>query len=151
MTNQIESSRKSVQAAINLRAALNAVRALAGDPDMKANQAEKVANGLLDAISPLAPLTPKPFLLTAPEGTPEEKPGILDALAIVLGRQTLTIDQIAKELQDRGWLPTTRIRYVSDILSRNSEGRGTNRFTRTRPGVYKVARERRKLVFQQRP
>lgn len=130
---------------------MNEIQQLAGQP-LTGNQAVKRAEDLLAAITPLAPLAPKPYLLTtSKETTSKETPNILDALAIVLGSQTLDLSQIAAALQERGWLPATprSIRYVSDLLSRNSEGHGTNRFTRVRRGTYKVARKR-KLVFQRK-
>lgn len=152
MTNQIASSRKAVQAAINLRSAMNDIQKLAGKT-LTGTQAVKYAEELLDAISPLAQLAPKPFLLAAPDAS-AEPPDILDALALVLGHQTLDIAQITKLLQDKDWLHHTAgrpVRYVSDLLSRNSEGKGTNAFTRIRRGVYKVARARPKLVYRANP
>jgi hypothetical protein len=146
--DEFEISRKNIQAAINLRAAMNEIQKLAGQP-LNGNQAVKRAEDLLGAIAPLAPLAPQPFLLSTSKADPKAAPEILDALAIVLGRQTLDIGQIAAALQERGWLPSTprSIRYVSDLLSRNSEGHGINRFTRVRRGAYKVTRKR-KLVFR---
>jgi hypothetical protein len=152
MTNQIVISRRAVTAAINLRSALAELQELAGKP-LTGTQAVKYADELLDAITPLAQLAPKPLLLTSSKA-PTEPPDILAALAVVLGNQTLDIAQITKLLQDQGWLHHTAgrpVRYVSDLLSRNSEGKGTNAFTRVRRGTYKVARPRPKLVYRAGP
>ncbi len=151
--NQIAISRKAVQVAINLRSAMNDIQKLAGR-QLTGTQAVKYAEELLDAISPLAQLAPKPFLLASSNSSSPEPPDTLAALAIVLGHQTLDVAQITKLLQDNGWLHHTAgrpVRYVSDLLSRNSEGKGTKAFTRVRRGTYKVARAKPRLVYQANP
>lgn len=138
--------------AISLKALLNEAREISGKP-LSPLQALRYAEQILESISPAPRLATEPRLLTSPDSS-NEPPDNLTAIAIVLGSQTLNVAQITKLLQDRGWLhnrSNRSIRYVSDLLSRNSQGKGTNRFVRIRPGVYKVAKARPRLVYRTGP
>jgi hypothetical protein len=150
--NQLESSRRAVQAAINLRAALTEIRELAGS-NITANQAEKNAEKLLESIAPLAPLAPQPYLLTTSKPSQStDSTSIVDCIAGVLGSRTMDVAQITAELQTLKKISSTRgIRYVGDILSRNSNGRGLNRFARVKAGTYKLVTPKKKLVFRTGP
>jgi hypothetical protein len=128
------------------------IQELAGHK-MSGTQALKYADSLLGTIEQAAKLTPKPLQLTG-QAAAQEPGDILTYLAQVLGDQTLDIAQITKLLQDNGWLRHTAgrpVRYISDLLSRNSQGKGTNSFTRVRRGTYRVARSRPKLVYRTGP
>ncbi len=150
----IATSQKALQAAINFRAAKNEMQKLAGGA-LTGNEADALTERLLATSDRIASLAPKPFMLSAPGGSeaPKDPPDTLSAIALVLGQQTLHTEQITKSLLDKGWLPNTprSVRYVSDLLSRNSEGNGTNQFARVRRGTYKIAKARRKLVFKTGP
>lgn len=147
--NQIEASRAVIEASIDFQASLSRVQRLSGLKNVA--QAVTFVNKLLEAIKPMASVSVSPKLLKGVK-TARKPPESLDALVLVLGRQTLSPAQITMALQQRGWLTkTTRaVRYVADLLSRNSEGKGKNRFVRVRPGYYKAAGAR-KLVYRKGP
>jgi hypothetical protein len=152
MKKPSEISRRAIQAAITLKAVLHEIQEITGKP-LTGNQAVRYADVLLDRISPAPSLMPAPRLLTTSK-TEVEPEDILKSIASVLGHQTLDIAQITKLLQDRNWLHNNSarsIRYVSDILSRNSEGRGTDQFIRVRRGVYRVSRPKPKLIYRTGP
>lgn len=150
----IASSRKAVQAAINFQSAFTEIQKLTGLKS--AAQCAAHVDKLLKTIAPMASLAPaKPLLASSPEARPVVYSNlgapILSDIAAVLGRQTLTPEQIVVELLSRGKLQKGKraVRYTSDLLSRNSNGKGTNRFTRVRRGHYKV-RNDKKLEFRQK-
>lgn len=151
--NHVKATKRSIQVAITLKCAIRDFEELAGHK-MSGTQAVKYADTLLNTVGQAAKLAPKHLQLTGRTEVAQEPGNILASLAIVLGDQTLDIAQVTKLLLDKGWLHHTAgrpVRYVSDLLSRNSEGKGTNAFTRIRRGTYRVARAKPRLVYRTGP
>lgn len=143
-----------------LREALSRYRTLLDQPNATASECEMFAINILDRIAVDQP-TPtlsraisrrkakvgKAISLGRQQVLQGKRPKLLDAIARVMGKETLSSPEIFKRLKKKGWQPGSAnpVAYISYMLSDNPEV-----FARPQRGYYQVKAKKR-VNFSPRP